>query len=240
MNAGKYIAAVLALAMLAGCASYPIAKNLREQAKPLTVSQVKANPEGARGSIVIWGGRIINTVNSANGGEVYIMSRPLRSNGKPVVDGPPLGRFIATSGDYVEPEAFPAGWLITVAGQVTGVRTEMLQNFRYTYPVVAIEDVHVWPVHPPEYYYGDYYGGPGWDYWWGPDWWWYGGGFYYPYYYGPHGGFHRGAWGFEGHGGSEGHGGFEGHAGVEGHGGGGGGSGVGGGGGGGGAGHSGR
>lgn len=229
MNAGKYIAPVLVLAMLSGCATYPIAKNLREEAKPLTVRQVKADPAGTQGSVVIWGGRIVDVANDTNGGEIYIMNLPLRGNGKPLIDASTAGRFIAVSGDFLDPEAYPEGRLITVAGEVAGVRREMLQNIRYTYPVLDIKETHVWPVMQQEYYYY----GPGWDWgwgpWWGwgPGWWGYGGGFYYPYY--DHGGYHAG------------HGGFEEHPGFEGHGAVGGGRGFGGGGGfGAGAGHAGR
>ena len=55
---------VLALASLvAGCA-YPISKELRQKAAAdLTFAMVLGNPDAYRGSIVIWGGHIIETRN---------------------------------------------------------------------------------------------------------------------------------------------------------------------------------
>jgi outer membrane lipoprotein len=212
MNARKCIVPVLMLAMLPGCATYyPIARNLREEAKPLTLSQVKEDPDGTRGAIVIWGGEILGVVNNSNSGAIYIMQLPLDENGKPMRDAAPTGRFIATS-DFLDPQEYVPGFLITVAGEVTGIQTEWLQNIQYTYPVVDIKDVHVWPMLPIGY---ESYGTPGWYV--APDWWWDGGQFYpypYPYYYpscyyerGYRGGFH------EGYGGSEEHAGFGGHTG---------------------------
>lgn len=214
MNAVKYLAPTLLLAAFAGCASYPISKDLRQQAQVVTMDQVKADPAGTRGRIVIWGGRIINVANDTNGSAIYIVCLPMRSDEKPVADGPSPGRFIATTTDFLDPEAFPAHRRITVAGQLDGVWTEPLGKIQYTYPVLDIKEVHVWPVEPPEYPPYGYYG-PDWDWgWWGPGWWWggpyyYGGywGGYHGYYGGYHGGYHGGyGGGFGGHGGGWGHG----------------------------------
>jgi outer membrane lipoprotein len=226
MNAAKYLAPALLLAALSGCATYPIAKDLRQHAQMITISQVKADPAGTRGAIVIWGGRIINVSNDTNGGALYIVCLPLRPNERPLAHGPSPGRFIATSTEFLDPEMFPLHSLITVAGQLDGVWTEQLGNVPYTYPVLQIEQTYLWPTEAQEYapYYGYY--GPDWWWDWWPDWWW-GGGFYpfyggYGGYYG--GGFHHGfhggfRGGFRGGGG----GGFRGGGGGGGHGGGGGG-----------------
>jgi starvation-inducible outer membrane lipoprotein len=72
---GKYVAVVLLFAVLSGCASNPIAKDLQNEAKPLSLSQVTANPKTTRGDLVIWGGRIIKTMGNTNGGEIYVLER---------------------------------------------------------------------------------------------------------------------------------------------------------------------
>jgi outer membrane lipoprotein len=211
MNTVKHVTcALLALALLSGCASYPISDSFRQQAKQITLDQVRADPQGTRGTIVIWGGRIINVVNDTHGSAIYIVCLPLPQNEKPIAHGPSPGRFIATSTGFLDPEMFPYGGLVTIAGQLDGVRIEQLQNMQYPYPVLQIQETHVWPMEPQGYYpdYNDYdYGyGPGWygGYWW-PYWWWWGG---YPYYYGGYyRGFHGGYHGFHGGGGFRGGGG---------------------------------
>lgn len=179
MNAAKYFAPVLMSAMLSGCATtYPIAQNFREQAQPLTLSQVKFDPDATRGATVIWGGIIVNTINDTNGGAIYIMNAPLDPNEKPVRDFATSEQFIAASSQYLDPESFSGCRLITVAGKVTGVWTVKSGNRRYTYPVVDIEDIRVWPIFPPDF---EDYGTPGWFV--GPSWWWYGGDYHPPSYY---------------------------------------------------------
>ena len=230
--AGRCLASALLfllVVVLSGCHTYPISKNLRQQAQVLSLSQVKANPEGTRGAVVIWGGRIINVVNETNGSSIYICSLPLGSNGKPLPHEQSPGRFIATSTNFIDPEMFPQHGLITVAGPLDGVWTEQLGNVPYPYPVVDIQETHIWPPQRDDYYpyYGYYY--PDWGWGWGPGWWG-AAGFYYPFYggyYGYHGyhgyhggfqsraggafhgrggGFHGGGGGFHGGGGGGGHG----------------------------------
>ncbi|MGH7941169.1 MAG: Slp family lipoprotein, partial [Limisphaerales bacterium] len=195
MNVARYLASALLLALLSGCATYPISKEFRQQAKEVTFDQVRANPESTRGTIVIWGGRIINVVNDTNGSSIYILCLPIRSNEKPIAYGPSPGRFIATSTGFLDPEMFPQGSRVTVAGQLGGVWTEPLGKVQYAYPVVDIQETHVWPRQQEESYGYPYYGyyGPGW----GWDWGWggvpvYYGGFYHGFHGGFHGNFHGG------------------------------------------------
>ncbi|MDE3067926.1 MAG: Slp family lipoprotein [Verrucomicrobiota bacterium] len=166
---GKWTAlAGLALMTLPGCATYPVAKSLRQQAKPVTLSQAMADPGAWRGTVVIWGGRIIKTANDAKGGSVYILQLPLAHNEKPLAHALPLGRFIAGSKGFLDPELYKRGRLVTVAGTLVGLRTEPVQKVRYNYPVVAIQQIHIWPVEQRYFYYY-----PAW-YWdgWYPDWYW--------------------------------------------------------------------
>lgn len=157
MRMGKYITAVLLVALLSGCASYPIAKNLREQAQPLTLTQVTANPKTTRGAMVIWGGRIIKTVNDTNGSAIYVLQRPLSRKEKPADDDVFTGgRFIVISRESLDPATYPTGGLITVAGQLSGVRNERLQNTPYAYPMVDIKQVHLWATRQKDFYYYDY------------------------------------------------------------------------------------
>ncbi len=160
------------LAVCAGCASYPISKGLREQAKPLTVAQVASSPGAYSGTIVIWGGRVINTVNDTSGGRIYVLGLPLTRHEVPVWNGITTGRFVVRGQGFIDPEVFKAGRLITVAGEVTGVEKQPLQGIQYAYPVVASRELRLW-VTPAEYYYypGWYWGwyGPGWGWgWYGP------------------------------------------------------------------------
>jgi outer membrane lipoprotein len=165
----------LALAMLSGCATYPVAKNLRQQARSLTLAQVVADPAAHQDTMVIWGGRIIKTVNDAHGGDLYVLKLPLAHNEKPLGAANPSGRFIARSSGFLDPEIYKRGRLVTVAGNVAGLESQPVQKTNYAYPVITIRQAYVWPVERRSYYYypawgwGWYY--PGW--YWGVGWNWY-------------------------------------------------------------------
>lgn len=165
----------LALVALSGCATYPVAKNLRQQARPVTLLQALASPGTYQGTMVIWGGKIIQTLNHTNGADLYILQLPLTRQERPVLGAASAGRFIAHSGGFLDPEVYRPGRLVTVAGPLAGLKTAPVQKTRYTYPVVDLRQVHVWPVNPRRYYY--YYYSPGYYpawYWngWGPGWYW--------------------------------------------------------------------
>ncbi len=183
MHIGKYIGSILLIAMLAGCVSYPFDKSLRDQARPFSMTQVQANPKTTRGATVIWGGRIIRTINGTNGGQIYVLQLPLNRNERPINDDTAAGgRFIATSPEFLDPAAYPPGRLITVAGQLDGVRDQYLDNILYAYPVVLIRQSHRWTSRQGDDYYYTVY--PGW-YWGSNPLWWDGGvGWYYPEGYG--------------------------------------------------------
>ncbi|HKW28760.1 MAG TPA: Slp family lipoprotein [Verrucomicrobiae bacterium] len=167
--------------LVTGCVTYPIAKNLQQQARPLTLSQVVADPDACQGTVVIWGGRIIKVVNEVNSSALYVLEMPLGGDGQPLAYANTSGRFIASSKGFLDPEVYKRGELVTVAGTIAGLESEPVQKAKYTYPVVAIIQTHLWPVERRYYYYQpDGYGYgyyPDW-YWWGwyPAWGW---GWYY-------------------------------------------------------------
>ena len=183
MHIGKYIGPITLLAILAGCTSYPFDNNLRNQAKPFSIAQVQANPKTTRGATVIWGGRIIRTVNGTNGGEIYVLQLPLNRKDRPGNDNSAAtGRFIAVSPQFLDPAAYPPGRLITVAGQLDGVRDRFLDNVLYAYPAIRMTQTHLWTIRERDNYY--YAAFPGW--YWGttPVWWDGDVGWYYPEGYG--------------------------------------------------------
>ena len=169
---------------LSGCSSPPISKDVREQARQVTFSQVRADPAGTRGTVVIWGGRIINVVNNTNASSIYIVGLPVKSNGKPMSEGPSPGRFVAATPNFLDPTMLPRNRRITVAGSLNGVSTERLGSMNYAYPVLEIKELHIWPLKSgedyPDYSNYAYYGyGPAWNNYswgWGPGWGWWGGG----------------------------------------------------------------
>jgi outer membrane lipoprotein len=165
----KFLLAGLFLFLISGCA-YPISKELRHEAsKELTFQMVLQNPTAYVGSIVIWGGKIIETRNTAEGSEVVVLEIPLDYQEMPESEKYSQGRFIAKSSTLLDPEVYRKGKKITVAGEIVGRETKPLGKTEYTYPVITIKQIHLWRKvrvypYPPSYYYwyGPYYGPYGW------------------------------------------------------------------------------
>ncbi len=167
---------LLALLALAGCASV-ISKELRAQAVPIRgLSEVRENPDVFKGKTVVLGGTIIETRNTPEGTTLLVLDRPLGNRDEPTLGEGSDGRFMAEVPRYLDPVLFALGSAVTVAGAVTGVRSEPVGQAPYTYVVIQAQEVHLWSRdrYPPYPYYYD----PFWyDPFWGPGPWRWGPGF---------------------------------------------------------------
>jgi len=159
---------------LFGCA-YPISQIYRKQTtRDLTFAMVRENPQAYVGSIVIWGGKILQTVNESGFSELTLLEMPLDYEGKPEGLAASEGRFIAKMPEFLDPEIYQKGRRITLAGEVAGEETRALGKAEYVYPVVVIKQIYLWQksISTPLYF-----GYPSWD------WSWYDPFFLYPYPY---------------------------------------------------------
>lgn len=147
-----------------------ISKQIREQVRPdLTFGEVLNDPERCKGQMIILSGIIIETENTKEGTLLQILQRPAGFRGKPKDVDETGGRFLALDSRYLDVTVFSKGRAVTIAGEVQGKRTLSLGEIEYTYPLIYVKEIYLWPIeksYPDRYYYYDY-------------WWWRG---YYPYY----------------------------------------------------------
>jgi outer membrane lipoprotein len=157
--------------LCSGCA-HVISSDIRARSRSdVYFSSVLSNPGAFAGETVIWGGRIIETVNHEGYTTVKILQMALDSYGRPQGENTSMGRFMGRIAGFVDDEIYHRGRLITVAGEITGSETERLGETTYTYPVVQVKETHLWQW--PPYGYDDY------PYWYDPyDPRWY----FYPYF----------------------------------------------------------
>lgn len=170
----KFIAAVACLLLASACATSPIAKEYRQEAKAenLTFPMVYGNPDAYVGDIVLWGGVIIETTALKEGTRIIVLETALGDEERPRGTKYSQGRFIAMSPNFLDPALYKKGRKITVAGEVSGKKEMTLGETTYTYPVVTVKQIHLWEKRPRYRYYYPY--GYPYDYWgWGPYWDWY-------------------------------------------------------------------
>lgn len=170
----------LLLLVLSGCAPVISPQIRQEAAKAPPFSAVAQNPTAHKGSMVVWGGSILQTENYPKSTQILVLEIPLGYDRKPKAEENSQGRFIAETPRFLDPAIYRKGMRITVAGEVVGTQTRPLDKTEYTYPVIRIREIHLWKeqrvVYPPPYYWGH------WNYYRGP-WGWYGWPYYRPYYW---------------------------------------------------------
>ncbi|HET7663549.1 MAG TPA: Slp family lipoprotein [Rhodanobacteraceae bacterium] len=156
------LAAVGALA-LGACATIP--QPLAGTYTPIQPSQ--AAQGGAGGAQVRWGGQIIKTTPEAHQTCFYVLSRPLDSTARPMVDSASEGRFMACHEGFYDPEVFTKGREVTFTGTLHGIVSRMVGKYDYAYPRVEASTVYLWPKRPrivryenPYYGYGNPFWGP--------------------------------------------------------------------------------
>jgi outer membrane lipoprotein len=171
----EFLTLGLILLLASGCATMPIAKEYRNEAaaQNITFSMVLQNPDAYVGRTVLWGGSIIETKNISSGTDIIVLQTPLNRGETPLSPEYSQGRFIARSTYLLDPEIYQRGRKITLAGVLGGKETLPLGETTYTYPVVAVKQLYLWPkprqyAYPYPYYYDGW--GPYWA--WGPYWGW--------------------------------------------------------------------
>lgn len=154
---------------LGACASAP--KPIRGEFSALSPEQ--ASQQGAPGASVRWGGSLITVEPEASRTCFTVLSRPLRSDGKPqlkleVTDG----RFIACRSGFYDPALFAEGRDVTFTGRISGFEQRAIGGYDFKYPRLDAEVVYLWEEREervdPRYAYP--YRSPYWGPWWRPFW----------------------------------------------------------------------
>ncbi len=129
---------------LVSCA-YPVSKQFRQEARrDATFPAVLQNPSAYSGSVVIWGGEIIEVTNTREGTEMIMLETPLDYTEEPRGPRYSQGRFIARTNEFLDPSVYKSGRRLTLAGQVVGDETRRVGQADYRYPVVRMLQVVLW------------------------------------------------------------------------------------------------
>jgi len=172
--------ALLAAAILAGCASVP--GDISKPVEGPSIAEARGHPERYAGARVRWGGTISEVDNRENGTVITVVGRPLTRGGEPLRQRRSTGRFFAEIDRFLEPREYAAGRRITVTGRLTGIRQSKIDEYVYDYPVVRVQRLHLWREYArrdpyPWPYYRPY------PYWYHPYWRRYPGYMHYPWHY---------------------------------------------------------
>ena len=158
---------------LAACATaHDAAEQTIGGTPSITFAQLKGAPDSFKGQSVVIGGEVLTAKRLKEGTRIEILQLPLDNSSRPGLNlTQSQGRFVAIRRDFLDPATLPYGTRVTVTGDVIGSMTMPLDETDYTYPVIDIKNLQVWPwieeVAPrlrPYYGPGLYYWAPG-PYW---------------------------------------------------------------------------
>ena len=137
----------LSLAILSGCAAVN-PQGMTGPVQKISLGEVVASPHVLKGKEVLWGGKIIKTVNKKEGTQVEVLQLPLDGNGKPKDVDTSEGRFFFWSEDYLDVMIYRPGRKVTVTGEIQGVKNAPLAEMEYIYPLLKATHVHLWELDP--------------------------------------------------------------------------------------------
>lgn len=157
----RWLCVVLAAMLMSACTHYISQDSLRLVSQTVPFGAVMANPDNYIGGYLLVGGKIAKVTNSKEGGEIEVVQVRIDSDGRPLGDfRNSEGRFLAQTGYFVDPVIYKEGMVVSLVGQVKGKKVQPLDAISYTYPVLAVRELHLWQADELYRGYGPYPYGP--------------------------------------------------------------------------------
>jgi outer membrane lipoprotein len=112
--------------------------------RSLTFEQLKESATSYVGKVVVLGGEVLNAKRLLEGTSIEILQLPLNGS-EPVTDvQQSQGRFLALQKEFLDPATLIERPRVTIVGEVSGVRTQRLDDIDYAYPILVVKDMKVW------------------------------------------------------------------------------------------------
>lgn len=126
---------------------------------PSLYAQVKATPADYRGKVISLSGTVLKAKRLNGLTEIEILQLPMGADGRPTTDlRQSPGRFLATQTTFLDPATLVNRPMVTVRGVVEGQVERPIEPGadNYSYPMLAIQELTVWPPELVESYAGSY------------------------------------------------------------------------------------
>jgi len=129
---------------LGGCTSVISSQSLSLVDRGISFTELSNTPERYIGINLLLAGEIVGVRNSIGGGELELVQFATDENGEITDTANSGGRFIASKAEFLNPDVYRTGLLITLVGEVQGEINMPLGDVDYTYPVLVIREIHLW------------------------------------------------------------------------------------------------
>jgi len=114
---------------------------------------VVAAPDSYQGRIVVFGGEVLKAKRLKEGTEIELLQLPIDKGERPILDRQQSqGRFLAIQQEeFLDPATIAEGTKMTIVGEVSGTKTEHLDDVEYRYPVLIVKHLHIWSAQSSDY-----------------------------------------------------------------------------------------
>ncbi|WP_045086709.1 Slp family lipoprotein [Candidatus Methylacidiphilum fumarolicum] len=126
-----------------GCAPFTNVKMERLKKQPSFLN-LTARPKRYKGKEVFLGGTVAAIKKSGKKTNLEIIELPLDESGKPAVDFPSEGRFIAEVSQEIDPTFFSVGTVVTLTGIVEGSAHGIIPEEGSLFPLIRTKRISPW------------------------------------------------------------------------------------------------
>ena len=137
------------VAVLGGCAHVMSEAGLATVDRSIPYGDIKKNPEALAGKNVLVGGVIAGTHSSGDLLLLEVAQLELFSNGVPNESSYSAGRFLALSGELLDPLFYRPGSLVTIIGEIKGQQVQKLEGVDYRYPLISAREIRLFRASEP-------------------------------------------------------------------------------------------
>jgi len=135
------------LFLLSGCVSSELVPTEMESqiSRDILFESIKKEPNKFQGRVVVLGGKVLAAKRLKDSTQIEVLQLPLdRADGPILTLSASKGRFLAYQEEFLDPATVPAGTIVSMIAEVTGSKTQPLDDVEYTYPTVKISILKIW------------------------------------------------------------------------------------------------
>jgi outer membrane lipoprotein len=140
-----YILGISFIMLVMGCAAGISQQSRSKVTYTGSFSALQKTPDVYKSEVIILGGRIIETKASYPLSELTVLQLALGSSGRPENLDQSEGRFIVQTNQLLDPAVYQKDMLLTVVGTLKGSKVLSIGGFEYTYPLVELIEIKLWP-----------------------------------------------------------------------------------------------
>ena len=143
-----------AAGVVSGCGHVISSQILNQADQGPPFAELHRNPQAHIGKIVVLGGVVIQAHVTNDGTVLEMYQTRANHRGEPVDLDVSGGRFLAFSGELLDPAIYRQGRRVTLAGRVEGEKTGKIGDVAYHYPYLTALEIRLWqdipqPSHEP-------------------------------------------------------------------------------------------